>query len=173
MSPSWWLGKKQNPCLCWSLLRLVLCWSLLVSAGSLFDSAGSLLVSAGLFAGSALAVTYVGGGLRGLSRPGVACRGQEIFCPVSLFDDLSSQGHLIAGWSCAWSGSANRCHWSVARFFSFHSGGGEDARGGYGGFFGWSAALAVLEANLVVNLCKSRVRALSRGPAVAGHEVAS
>ena len=70
-------------------------------------------------------------------------------------------------------GSANRCHWSVARFFSFHSGGGEDARGGYGGFFGWSAALAVLEANLVVNLCKSRVRALSRGPAVAGHEVAS
>jgi len=25
-------------------------------------------------------------------------------------------------------GSANRCHWAVARFFSFYSGGGEDAR---------------------------------------------
>ena len=157
-------------------LSLVLCWSLLVfraGPGLCWFSAGVCWFSAGLFTGASLAVTYVGGGLRGLSRPGVACRGQEIFCPVSLFDDLSSQGHLIAGWSCAWSGSANRCHWSVARFFSFHSGGGEDARGGYGGFFGWSAALAVLEANLVVNLCKSRVRALSRGPAVAGHEVAS
>jgi len=38
-------------------------------------------------------------------------------------------------------GSANRCHWSVARFLSFHSGGGEDARGGHGGFFGWSTAI--------------------------------
>jgi hypothetical protein len=25
-------------------------------------------------------------------------------------------------------GSANRCHWAVARFFSFYSGGGEDAK---------------------------------------------
>ncbi len=69
-------------------LSLVLCWSLLVfraGPGLCWFSAGVCWFSAGLFTGASLAVTYVGGGLRGLSRPGVAaCRGQAIFCPVTV-----------------------------------------------------------------------------------------
>ena len=69
-------------------LSLVLCWSLLVfraGPGLCWFSAGVCWFSAGLFTGASLAVTYVGGGLRCLSRPGVAaCRGQAIFCPVTV-----------------------------------------------------------------------------------------
>jgi hypothetical protein len=112
ITPSWRLGKKQNP---W-ILTLDFGWFIILAdillAGILLVTLladilladlvlADILLADILFAGLTLAVTYVGGGFTRAvpTGGGVACRGRAIFCPVSLFDARSSPGDLIAEWS--------------------------------------------------------------------------